>query len=1598
MKPIKGLNRDSRPHEQPDGTYPFGKNGIQHDQPGSVFNEPGFELMDAVAPYRIIGIIETDDKPVLISTDNTNTAFGYFNPALGTYEAIIDDATWGLTGTIGFNTDRFVTGVSQRNYKGELVIACTDKSVFPIYLNCDNPGLESINDLRLFPFFTPPVISATQMSGGRLSAGAYYIAVGYERNDGTSTPYSEVSEVVVVTPDANGGRTGKALEITITQADATYDMLRVAIIAKVDGKTTAVELQDFIPISSGTVQFIYTGDNLTTDISVEEVLTPAAQYETVGTIGQLNDALYLAVLESEADFNELQPYALAVQPEWVSELIDATAPPLDHVNGVKRGMMHEEVYAAYIRYTKTRGGKTKWFHIPGVSPTSLDTGASTEATTGGSTTSVPKFKVEDTIGFFDPIAKRGKPGIWQNATETYPDTADFDASGIGGRNLRGEKVLHHKMPSLRWCKQNLYASETEYGKTKLDLLGIRLTNVRIPTALVGLVSGYELGFAKRTTSNMTVYGQSALLHGAVNNFDLSHTTANSEIYTTGGNWRSEIFHQGKGDYNDNWELVQVRRDTMRFHAFDILFTRPSIEPTFISSQLKLKRENLITEGYVEDGSHEDEYNMPTTHLVDYTRGLTPVVAATGEKLRTITDSFYLTGQINSNRFQNMRHEACFAGVLGGTNWPLNVGTAAFRIRGQGYTEPSIGSPGFEETYLVNLIGVKTDIYANFYSQLLVSAGRAKSLTDTSVFWGGDTFVVDYTFHTYGRHDSIDTHGEGIKGKKVIRRLVCESAANLHLRYELDANQYSKWYPRTSVTAGPPTNHYITLFDRSIEPNQFGYSRDLNSLNELTSSVIFSPYREEITSHPYRVHRGGKQSRQARPRSWRTFLPLDFYECQKNMGAITHLEGMDDHLLIHHENALFRTQDKAKLDAGLLSVTLGSGDIFQFEPQEAISAKLGYAGTQHELACVRTPIGYVFLDAKLGELYIYKGEPKNLNQGLNAFLREYLKITENNPFTGNGVTIGWDQKYKRILLTVKNSRPTITDYKIYEDTDDFWSDLTVGDIILKDGRYIEYLGPNTSEFDCPDDSGLVVYTWQREAPYCLVNSDGETTGMIGYALRQRLADGVLDGTYEINEPNGGTGTYFPPEVDDSSPAECSASPTIEWEGMAPYCEQDSTCAVGVLSNGQCFETLTEAATAPEETLALIVAASSKLWNRGGALVYQEGFNLDGSGTVLANITTPVLWLNGTAQWNQNSDAGVTSSRMNAAGVWTSPVAVLNEWIGFSHKMTGVAGQVIHVGISSVNAFKIRLNGEVVVSCPTGQISGSEAYNYLHIYPISLRNGDNYIEMFGMNFEDTPGLVAEIYDNTLPELQGAAVEGDLNILFSSKDKVGYYNELGSIYGYSCPAGYSLDISGSPAAYSCVKINVTPATGTNSTTKYFTMRRLLINDEPTGLEQENDYGENYVEPITDATECPLGSPDQTPPEQNITGTIALTDLGEVGVGLQIELSAAPTLALRLRIGARWAGSPADYYVGSELFTPGANDSLNPDYDEDEPFYVIIPAGEDSITISPAIWQDGRKGQENSQWLHDETLEHLYIELQTPSQRFSLALTGVGITVTNV
>lgn len=1083
-KQTRGLYQDSTPQNQPQETYFFGKNGIQADKRGSIENEPGFYISSAIIPYGTpIGVIETDFHPVIFSTNNINSAIWYYDEDNDEVITILDDAN--LTFLLGFNTSYYITGQAQRNYKGEVIVTFTDKRPNPRYLNCDKPEVKSAEDLLLFPLAQAPTIVLSQDSGGNLFPGSYFAAVRLIKNDGTQTAF-----LVISTPIIIAGQTGQvqnvSIIVTLTDIDTNYDIVEVAIVQKVGG-VFSQGLLDQAQIAP-TTTLTYTGTSPLGSIDLSEILQNPVVYKTIGTMGQLNDYLYNGNLTMLPEIS-MQKYANLIQLKWRSELHTVFPADPDIVSGNKRSFCHREVYAAYIQYSLVTGGWSRAFHIPGLALVPADLVNSVQAAVCNQ--QIPKYKVEDTVPSFDFNSRTGQMGKWVNATETYPDTVDFDSSDIGGENLRGRPVRHHRMPSIRWCKQNLYQYEAAYAKTSLDILGVDVTNVIIPTEYQGSITGYRILYAERSLGNATVAGQALYLQGGRTG-QLTNASPNQNIIggdtnylSSGGNWWSQIATTS----------VTVRPITpdprlVRMHPFDLIFNQPAINPDYIVNELKHIHNNVSPKYMIEDGSNSGNNvgnNEPLVFLLDYlTNGLTPTVLTDNLVYRNIVESTYAPANLINGKWNNLYDELCYAMVCGGPevlhigNGPTDPASefSLCQLGAHDKAEKPEFAVQFERTCLTNLMFLRDNLYVSFTSQSLVIANSRVSGNANSTIFGGDTFINDYTFHTYGWQDAVNNNNFGSysndgtpagAGIRVCRRFACEAASNINDRFIVPGNQYSEWYPKQPLVKDDP-NNYLTLFKRTSDPNQFGYSKDLNALNNLISTSIFNPTVEIVTDFPYRIHRSGKLGRLDKRRSWRTFDPLDFYEMQKNMGFIINLAGQDDRLLIHMEKALFMTQDKTKLQAGVLSVTLSAGDIFQFEPQEAISAKLGYAGTQHDLACVLTPIGYVFIDSAQGQIFLHKGTPKLLNLGMNSFFRVFARVTETNSYTGNGYTIGYDPYYKRILVTAKNKQLVDTSQQIldYIPTQEFINSLVPGvSIVRKDGRLQRFLGVNSSpDYACP----------------------------------------------------------------------------------------------------------------------------------------------------------------------------------------------------------------------------------------------------------------------------------------------------------------------------------------------------------------------------------------------------------------------------------------------------------------------------------------------------------------------------------------------------
>lgn len=1074
MRPER-ISLDTTKVEQPQGTYPYGKNGVRLS--GVDMNENGFTASSCITPYVKMGIIETDTYPVYFSTDNTNSAFGFHDTDKDIYVPIFDDAA--LDFKLNFNLNRPIKGEYRRNFRNEIELSWIELADSganpPRWANTVRIGTDP-NDFLIFPKSVIPYVDTTIKPGGNLGMGAYFVGVKYIRNDGTETRYTTLTRPLIAFSDnydtLPGGNTGKALLISITNIDQTYDRIGLVVVERINGVDTPYTLPE-LQISTE-VNFTYTGAEKQEQLTLDEVLIPAAYYENAKAITQLTDQLFLADMIEE-EVIDWQQYATMVKIRWKSELVNVTAlPVIPTQSGKQRGYMHEEVYACYIVLLLKSGRNSRAFTCVGPAPQSSDLLQSAIAT-AQSLPDTPVYRIEDTCRNINTGDNTGDCGIWLNQDEVYPNIDQFNATAIGGEDLRGQPVRHHRMPSMRLCKQNFYNGNSEYGRTQLDTLGLEVTNVIIPAELQDKVVGWEIYYARRDFNNAMVLGQSLLLFGARANQDL---TTGVGITSTGGNWGSYQHTHGSGSITDP-ESLGLTNNYVRFQAFDILFNRPSITPSHLSLQL-----------YEAIKFNGTAYNVAVNEAgqvvydLDYTNGqgnvLAPSVPAPDNRIYKVEGGQYMSTNTVSGEYSNIRLENAYVTKLPHPSGDLMNG-AGWTWAKRDYTNGLNAPPQFEGTYLANLMILRKNVYISYFSPTLVRTGKVFPSTiqaSDTIIYGGDTFLSVYAFNAYGlvtKKDVVNETGitdwktQPTDGIKTIHKFICETVSDVACRYETPGNIYSEFWPKT--LSGPSGKSFLYEFSRDNDPNQIGYSRDCNAVGDLLNGILTAtPYDQFVSQSPTKIVRSVKQISESVINSWKNFNALDYYETVKNKGPITNLCGMNDRLIIHHRDAIYITRSKATFQGDITEITLGTGDIFQFDPNEVRPARLGYGGTSNPLACLLTPIGYIYPDNLTGELFLFDGgQLINIGTGLINFFLKYLTIKEINSYIGNGISVGYEQYYKRILLSVKNK--TLSSQELvfvpdYQPTTEFFATLTANQsVVYKDGRYQLFKGMNSSEYEC-----------------------------------------------------------------------------------------------------------------------------------------------------------------------------------------------------------------------------------------------------------------------------------------------------------------------------------------------------------------------------------------------------------------------------------------------------------------------------------------------------------------------------------------------------
>lgn len=201
--------------------------------------------------------------------------------------------------------------------------------------------------------------------------------------------------------------------------------------------------------------------------------------------------------------------------------------------------------------------------------------------------------------------------------------------------------------------------------------------------------------------------------------------------------------------------------------------------------------------------------------------------------------------------------------------------------------------------------------------------------------------------------------------------------------------------------------------------------------------------------------------------WLHYKPLDVHEFPSRFGDLVHLKGIESEMVLgrfKNQVSLFNTIDVLReRTAPETANELGTGGLFAGRSMDYNHTDLGYSGSQ-STEMISTEYGHFWVDAKRGQVFMVNPNGEGLqplHPGMSHWLQEHLPFKilrygitniENsdsprpmdyddvdNKFAGLGLSLGWDNRFKRVFVTKKDyipvqqaSRYTYKESKFYYD--------------------------------------------------------------------------------------------------------------------------------------------------------------------------------------------------------------------------------------------------------------------------------------------------------------------------------------------------------------------------------------------------------------------------------------------------------------------------------------------------------------------------------------------------------------------------------------
>jgi len=929
---------------------------------------------------------------------------------------------------------------------------------------------------------------------GSLPAGTLQLVLRHLDESKNGAGYTIATETIPIIDDSYSNDyfdidgtiampTNKAAEFEIIGINTNYKYLEITAVVTTAGVTSSYVIDELIITDSLISYTVLHVDNVTPTELGE--INKVKDIFSSKTITQLENRLIRGNIKcATKDYSTLQSYANDITSHYeVYQHDSEDASNLSVKTGdyywYSKSYMRDEVYAFGIVYLYTDNTFSPVMHIPGRAKDSFGfTNQGTHrptATTGwdtqqyslvssswNQTTTIPdtegahlglvagdtveRWKVYNTAykdSTLNPdIFSAGQMAYYESETN-YPNTEDCNGNFIYG-SLAGTPIRHHKFPD-----SSLEFNST--GSNKINALGIKFKDVALPPGTYA----YRIVKCERE-GNETVLDKGMSLYTKQGSDGTDTFNFQPYFFNLSGLFNiSNLVNRGSipdgaeagitvtdGGAIGNHATIQSK---LCFHSPLTKFKKPSLNGTYIKSEniFNSPSSDPVAEGPAATLSTSN-YQL-TGIIVDNTVH-TSTINNKINKNSYVGDNSVLQAGILTNKFINNYSAETFAIELD-SNTNMYDGADYLYTHAQGTITNNDGSVLLNSS-LTGYHAIKTikDVYNNLTLLSYYSVSKDWTTTDTTIIFGGDTFINKFHFVNSSRletdvnsyvnrsHVSYDTGG-GDKwhhNYATIMSFFTESIINSELRHELVGEVY---YPKTF----DPSYHLNCIPDGggSYRPNYYNYNFDFNKANTVNLFLPLSnsyKYCSECECEfPNRVMYSEQSFQEELQDRYLEFKTNNYRDIMPNRGAITKVSNFNNQLLIDCEESRFYLPSTSQaIQASGEEVYIGTGEFFSVPVKEIMYSDTGYMGNQSQRASNITEHGIFSLDAKDGKVFLYRGQgnpditggysnwfEENLPLKLESEYEDILGIEfpcRDNPANNVGFVSGYDTRYDRWLLT------------------------------------------------------------------------------------------------------------------------------------------------------------------------------------------------------------------------------------------------------------------------------------------------------------------------------------------------------------------------------------------------------------------------------------------------------------------------------------------------------------------------------------------------------------------------------------------------------